>query len=95
MGPRAGIPREEPRQIGMMTPEMLAMITQAVQTVVQSEMARAREVEVARLAETARVDNEARIARETEAERIRAAEIAREAGVAEKIRLEAERARIV
>ena len=35
MGPRGGIPREEPHQIDMLTPEMLAMITRSVQAVVQ------------------------------------------------------------
>ena len=60
--PRVEIPREESQQqIGMLSPEMLAMITQAVQaavqsavqTAVQTEMTRAREADVARLAEQA------------------------------------------
>ena len=77
MGPRAGIQREEMHQIGMLTPEMLAMITQAVQVVVQpvvqtaiqTAMVGVREAETARPAkimraeaEQARMEAEARIA---------------------------------
>ena len=103
--PRAEIPREEPQQIGVLSPAMLAMITQAVQAAVQpviqtavlTEIARVREADVARLteeAEQARRGTEDRIAREIQAEAIRAAEIAREAEFAHQLRTEDERARV-
>ena len=66
MGPRVGIQREETHQIGMLMPEMLAMITQAmqvvvqlvIQTAIQTAMAVVREAETACLAEIARAEVE-------------------------------------
>ena len=62
--PRVETRKEEPRQIGMLTPETLAMITQAVHATVQPFVK----------AEQVRMEPEAQIVRELESERLAAAE---------------------